>query len=489
MAFLISAISPQIKAEDLFVKLAENSANSVVHLQTNKGVGAGFIITNRMIVTNYHVIKDATQVTAKFKGNITIPIDGIYHTDPSRDIAFLGVKKRPDIMKPMRLATTLPKQGQTVLAFGNPIGLEFSVTRGIVSAIRDSAYIDAILQSQVKSAKATWIQTDTPISNGNSGGPLIQEDGAAVGMNTFSVVGGGNQNLNFAISSRDILEALYVAQEQELSPISPDPIPNTQPQLATNNSPAIIPALGIEASEDRLLAWRIEIATELVETLKKSATPMKPLDNEAGVFPAIENALPVSGVQQLSFGKIVRTNWHSRLIQIQEDGFFYEFDGVLFKVISTKIDAAEEKAKLGTRPVLHKFVSGVFLVGKSLSFQTAGGETFYYITLLPLDEVLHSSDCLDSYNGAAFFKVASKVHRQFKDSSGQFSVEAFAARLSDTHIQLVRSDNLKFINISLDKLCREDQNWIERNREDIIIYGAILIAQISREKEIMDTKK
>jgi hypothetical protein len=94
---------------------------------------------------------------------------------------------------------TTVRQGQTVIAIGNPgLGIPFSVTKGIVSAIGQKS--DA--------SRGTWIQTDAAINPGNSGGPLLNGYGEVVGMNTSRIVRIGFQSISFALSATDLLEVL-----------------------------------------------------------------------------------------------------------------------------------------------------------------------------------------------------------------------------------------------------------------------------------------
>src|ERR1019366_4694520 len=95
--------------------------------------------------------------------------------------------------------TTL-RQGQTVLAIGNPGGgMPFSVTKGIVSAVGRTA----------DTSRGTWIQTDAAINPGNSGGPLLNGYGEVVGINTAKIVRKDVQNIGFALSSTDLIEVLH----------------------------------------------------------------------------------------------------------------------------------------------------------------------------------------------------------------------------------------------------------------------------------------
>ena len=178
--------------KDLFGDSAVKE-NDEPFLSTNTGYGfgSGFIINaDGYILTNYHVLKDATEVTIttgdrqKFKGTII-------GTDPKTDIGLLKIdgKNLPAIQ--LGDSDTI-KTGQWVLAFGSPYEFIQSVTAGIISAtgrhtLGISDYED-------------YIQTDAAINPGNSGGPLVNTSGEAIGINTaFLTQTGGYMGIGFAI--------------------------------------------------------------------------------------------------------------------------------------------------------------------------------------------------------------------------------------------------------------------------------------------------
>src|SRR5690606_33504714 len=113
----------------------------------------------------------------------------------------------------LAIAPTLPRKGDRVVALGAPKGLSFSVTEGMISGVRKGSDLvrDLGVQSGLEDdLPGTWIQTTTPISPGNSGGPLVNLRGEVVGANSFMLREA--QNLNFAISASDISDAVHQAQ-------------------------------------------------------------------------------------------------------------------------------------------------------------------------------------------------------------------------------------------------------------------------------------
>jgi S1-C subfamily serine protease len=161
-------------------------------LVPQEGQGSGFVIDKEgHILTNYHVIADARQVEVtlhnrkKYKATIV-------GTDKSHDLAIVQIKA-PDL-QPMTLGDSANLQvGQKVYAIGNPFGLAGTLTRGIVSSIRQVQEPDGLVIEEA-------IQTDAAINPGNSGGPLLNWHGQVIGINTMIASSvGQSAGIGFAI--------------------------------------------------------------------------------------------------------------------------------------------------------------------------------------------------------------------------------------------------------------------------------------------------
>jgi len=161
-------------------------------LVPQEGQGSGFVIDkDGHILTNYHVIADARQVEVtlhnrkKYKATIV-------GTDKSHDLAIVQIKA-PDL-QPMILGDSTNLQvGQKVYAIGNPFGLAGTLTRGIVSSIRQVQEPDGLVIEEA-------IQTDAAINPGNSGGPLLNWHGEVIGINTMIASSvGQSAGIGFAI--------------------------------------------------------------------------------------------------------------------------------------------------------------------------------------------------------------------------------------------------------------------------------------------------
>src|SRR5437016_1205238 len=162
--------------------------------QIEHGLGSGIVISpDGYIVTNNHVVKDATDIRVTLNDRRVLPAK-LVGADPMTDLAVIKVNGSNLASLPWGDSTAL-HPGQTVLAFGNPFGFRFTVTRGIVSALnRANPYTDDPRKP------GQFIQTDAAINPGNSGGALVDVRGQVVGINTFLISGTGSfSGMGFAI--------------------------------------------------------------------------------------------------------------------------------------------------------------------------------------------------------------------------------------------------------------------------------------------------
>jgi serine protease Do len=168
--------------------------------QPQRGEGSGWIYDNDgHIVTNNHVVEDATKVVVNFSNGFWADAE-VIATDPQADLAVIKVTPPEGVdWKPVNLAEDNGvKVGHTVLAMGNPFGLENTMTTGIVSALGRSFPVGAFGQNRYSLPDV--IQTDAAINPGNSGGPLLNLNGELVGVN-FAIEStvGSNSGVGFAI--------------------------------------------------------------------------------------------------------------------------------------------------------------------------------------------------------------------------------------------------------------------------------------------------
>ena len=170
-------------------------------------LGSGFVIDKTgHIVTNYHVVEGADEVTVSFSNRDTVKAE-VVGTDPSSDLAVLRVQTAASALTPLPLGNSDNVQvGDPVVAIGNPFGLDRTVTSGIVSALQ--RLITAPNQFTIDHV----IQTDAPINHGNSGGPLINARGQVIGVNTQIETGGdtatGNVGIGFSVPSNTVKDVV-----------------------------------------------------------------------------------------------------------------------------------------------------------------------------------------------------------------------------------------------------------------------------------------
>jgi S1-C subfamily serine protease len=204
-----SAAGDGLTAHDIY----ERDAPGVVHVrselrasasptpfgtdQGGEATGTGFVIdAEGHILTNYHVVQDATSVSVGFDDNRVVPAR-VLGTDATNDLALLQVERDGLKLSPLELGDSSTAQvGDPVLAIGNPFGLDRTLTTGVVSA----------LQRQITAPNGFTIQhviqTDAPINPGNSGGPLLDVAGRVIGINSQIITGGsgnGNVGIGFAV--------------------------------------------------------------------------------------------------------------------------------------------------------------------------------------------------------------------------------------------------------------------------------------------------
>jgi serine protease Do len=204
-----------------YVAAEESESNTTAAvLSKQRSTGSGIILSaDGFIVTNAHVVRGARHIqvrlsTARRGGagrNDTFEPEGklldakLIGMDREMDVAVIKID-RPGLPHLALANSDAVRQGELVMAFGNPLGLEGSVSMGIVSSTAREIHPDDML---------AYIQTDAPINPGNSGGPLIDSQGRVIGVNTFILSqSGGSEGIGFAIPS-NIVNVVYEQLRKE----------------------------------------------------------------------------------------------------------------------------------------------------------------------------------------------------------------------------------------------------------------------------------
>ncbi|MEM8545138.1 MAG: HhoA/HhoB/HtrA family serine endopeptidase [Cyanobacteria bacterium P01_H01_bin.119] len=175
-----------------------------------QGTGSGFILSaDGRLITNAHVVEGATEVTVTLKDGRTFEGE-VVGTDSVTDVAVVKIDATG--LPTVQLGSTEDlAPGQWAIAIGNPLGLDNTVTAGIISALERSSS-----QVGVPNKRVQFIQTDAAINPGNSGGPLLNDRGEVIGMNT--AIRANAQGLGFAIpieTAKRISDELFETGEAQ----------------------------------------------------------------------------------------------------------------------------------------------------------------------------------------------------------------------------------------------------------------------------------
>lgn len=182
----------------LIQDIIEKILPSIIQIAAPSGNGTGFYIKEfDVIVTNFHVVEGAAEVT--IKGNaFSKTLSGVWYTDKKHDLAFLQPPQNIALGEIWLGNYETLKDGDDVLAIGHPYGLNYTATQGVISKV------DRIRNG------LKYIQIDAAINPGNSGGPLVNTTGDIIGVNSFIIKGG--DNLGFALPVNYVRTALQLYQ-------------------------------------------------------------------------------------------------------------------------------------------------------------------------------------------------------------------------------------------------------------------------------------
>ncbi len=168
------------------------------------GLGTGFFVNDRgHLISNFHVLEGAYAATVKTRDGESYPVAAVLAASESVDLIRLAVDMPMERRRWLPVTETLPKIADQVLVVGSPLGLEQTVSEGIVSAVREVPEV------------GTLFQVSAPISSGSSGSPVVDRQGRVVGIVSFQARVG--QNLNFAVASKNLRQLEAVGDDLSLS--------------------------------------------------------------------------------------------------------------------------------------------------------------------------------------------------------------------------------------------------------------------------------
>jgi len=312
--FIILALTSSVYANELerildqankyTVKISNSTNTPFIEDSYNASFGSGILIdkTNGIIITNAHVSSYSPSINrVNFKYSDPIQSKQIY-IDPEIDLAFLQVDPKSipkEAIEAKLQCKNDYKQGQNVVAFGHPNGKDFTITRGIISAIR---YETDFFES---------IQTDAAINGGNSGGALIDiSSGLVVGINSFGATDA--EGLNFALPSYTACKVLELYKNKK------DPSPLDFQVLFSNNKEQ---GKFLRISEVLNKQSLLKVGDEILEVDNKKVENPTQLSNEA------------RGKSNITV-KILRDNKQQELkLQLKSRGSVTERAGLVFSNI------------------------------------------------------------------------------------------------------------------------------------------------------------
>jgi hypothetical protein len=244
--------------------------------------GTGFFVEpNGLLITNWHVLQGAYRAEARMSSSVSYPIEGVVAGDEFADLVMARVGSPRVRRATLRLATTTPRVGESVFVVGTPVGLEATVTNGIVSAFRTLP------------GTGSLIQMTAPISPGSSGSPVLNEQGEVVGVATLRRIDG--QSLNFAVPA---------ARVAALRPGPPTPLASwSAPTPSASRSPAAqpesVPTVVLREVRVRLVAPTANVArmTGTALGVRGDALLFRPDQ------PAVELVLPLSSIESLELSR------------------------------------------------------------------------------------------------------------------------------------------------------------------------------------------
>lgn len=179
-----------------FSVVIDEAVKGIVTIRTESSLGTGFFINDRgYLVTNQHVIEGAKKISVLGYDKRLVSAE-LVGSDNVKDVALLRIENNYPYLS-LADSDNL-KVGNKVIAIGNPLGLSYTVTEGIISANHRVGPTNL----------PEYIQTDVSLNPGNSGGPLIDTNGRVVGMNNFKL--GNAESIGFALESNSLKEAVLI---------------------------------------------------------------------------------------------------------------------------------------------------------------------------------------------------------------------------------------------------------------------------------------
>lgn len=199
-AWAVASAAPAADLPDL-IAAVKPAVVSVIAYDPGKalpGLGTGWLIAPDQIVTCRHVLAGVDRAEVRLSDGRFVRVAGLLAEDRNWDLALVRLETEVTDITPLKCAPALPREGESVLLIGGPLGLEWTSSVGIVSALRELPTLGPALQHTAA------------ISPGNSGGPVVNDAGEVIGVQTGTIatdnkVVAAGQGLNFAVAASHVL--------------------------------------------------------------------------------------------------------------------------------------------------------------------------------------------------------------------------------------------------------------------------------------------
>jgi hypothetical protein len=281
-----SETASSLKPERLTpAEIAERATPSIVSIRTESGLGTGFVVReDGWIVTNLHVVAGSDEVIVHLPDRSEYPVVEIINASAAHDLIVLRIDTKKKL-RPLLLGDSEKlRAGDPVVAIGHPLGLEDTVSNGLLSAIR-------------RVEGMVLLQVSAPIAPGSSGGPLFNEQGEVIGVATAILLGG--QNLNLGLPADYVKELLenpepisfreFVAAVAKFQKSKPEPRANRR---IPRHPPSVF--AGCKDSDLALLAHGISEAISVGAPLYNEGNHRASFQIYQGAASDIETRLPKS---------------------------------------------------------------------------------------------------------------------------------------------------------------------------------------------------
>ena len=227
----LALLAWQAIAQENLPKLVEKIKSAVITIITYdaggkpKRQGSGFFINEKgQFITNCHVLAGASRIEVKTYGGQRYTVNEVVVEEPLWDLALAAIKPREEGIGSLKIFDGIPEVGARVVIVGSPMGLEHTVSEGVVSAIRNISGFGKILE------------ISAPVSPGSSGSPVVNLKGEVVGIAMLQLV--NDQNFNFAIPGN---RALALQQRAFKKPAASPAIVKTVPKQPPHHRPGKVP--------------------------------------------------------------------------------------------------------------------------------------------------------------------------------------------------------------------------------------------------------